>query len=141
MNSLQLISAVRPGGSNKTQRHYLDFLVSGQSLKVILGQKGADLVTLFGWGNNKEYEKHILKVFTLQDKSELKTGRLMIYVCPECGDIDCGAITASFEDLGDRIVWKDFGYETDYGGLSEEYSDIEPIEFDRQSYFDAFSKL
>lgn len=64
----------------------------------------------------------------------------MLYVCPECGDIGCGAITVNILDLGDRIVWRDFAYETNYG-VTEEYSNIKPIEIDRQSYFQAFSKL
>lgn len=141
MESLQLTRAVRTGGSNRTERHYMDFSVSGESLKKVLGQEDADLISPFGWGDNKDYNKRILRVFRLQEQPELSTGRVAIYICPECGDIDCGAITATIQDLGDRIVWKDFGYETDYGGLSETYPQIAPIEFDRQSYFQAFSKL
>jgi len=137
MKSLQLIRAVRVGGSNKVERHYLDFSVSGKPLKELLGQNDADLISPFGWGDNKR----ILRIFRLQEKPELSTGRIALYVCPECGDIACGAITASIQDLGDRIVWKDFGYETDNGELSKTYPKIEPIEFDRQSYFAAFSKL
>jgi hypothetical protein len=92
-----------------------------------------------GW-TTKEYNKHILNVFRLKEKSALDPGRVMIYACAECGDIDCGAITAVILDLGDRIVWKDFGFETGHGGVTEEYA-IEPIEMDRQSYFGAFSGL
>jgi hypothetical protein len=65
----------------------------------------------------------------------------MIYVCPECGDIGCGAITAVIKDYGSSIVWSDFGYETDYGGIGETYDQIVPIEFGRADYFSAFSKL
>lgn len=64
----------------------------------------------------------------------------MLYICPECGDINCGAITANILDLGDKIVWKDFAYETDYEGVTEEYN-IEPIEFEKQNYFHEFSKI
>jgi len=141
MNSLQLRSAIRLGGSNKQERHYLDFIISGQTLREILGINNSDLITPFGWGDNKEYEKDLIQVLTLRKKSDLETGRVMLYVCPECGDIDCGAITAIILDLGDRIVWKDFGYETGYGDVTEEYPIIEPIEIDGQSYFQAFSKL
>ena len=80
-------------------------------------------------------------VFKLQEKPELASGRALIYVCPECGDVDCGAITANIVDYGDRIVWKNFGYETDYGGTSETFTDVEPIEFERQRYFAAFPKF
>jgi len=132
---------MRAGGSNKVERHYLDFSVSGKPLKELLGQDGADLISPLGWGDNKDYNKRILRIFRLQEKPELSTERVALYVCPECGDIACGAITASVQDLGDRIVWRDFGYETDNGELSEAYSEIEPIEFDRQSYFEAFSKV
>jgi hypothetical protein len=141
MKTLQFNDAVRQGSSNQQERHYRDFVVSNQSLRFILGLEKADLISPFGWAENKDYERRILKVFTLRQKSDLATGRVMFYVCPECGDIDCGAITGVIKDLGDRIVWKDFGYETGYGGLSETYPAIEPIEFERQNYFKAFSNL
>jgi len=140
MYTLELRSAIRKGSSNRTEREYLDFIISGQSLKSVLGMKNTDYTTLIGVGN-QEYEKHILNVFRLKEKPNLKTGRVMIYVCPECGDIDCGAITAVIVDMGATIIWKDFGYETGYGGVTEEYTNIEPIEFDRQNYFMAFSEL
>jgi hypothetical protein len=71
---------------------------------------------------------------------DLATGRVMIYVCPDCGDIGCGAITAAILDLGTKIVWRDFAYESGDDGLPDEYLNIEPIEFERQNYFSAFSK-
>ena len=141
MNFLTLNKATRKIGKNQTPRDYFDFFVSGQSLRTILDIEDDDLITLFGWGQNKEYDRHILNVFRLKEKSELDSGRVMIYVCPECGDIDCGAITAIIKDYGDRIVWSNFGYETKYGGLTETYDQIQPVEFDRTSYFSAFSRI
>jgi hypothetical protein len=141
MHTLQLQQALRKGSHNKKEVEYLDFVVSSRSLKSILGLENADYVTLIGYGTNREFVKRILNIFRLKEKSYLSTGRVMIYACPECGDIDCGAITAVILDLGSKIVWKDFGYETGYGGVTEQYSNIEPIEFDRQSYFNAFSRL
>lgn len=141
MKTLELRAAVRQVSLNKTERNYLDFIVSGQPLKTLLNLEKSDLITPFGWGDNKEYTKQILRIFRLQEKSNLQSGRIMLYVCPECGDIGCGAITALIQDLGDRIIWKDFGYETDSGEVMEKYSDIPQVEFERQSYFQAFSKL
>jgi hypothetical protein len=140
MHSLQLQQAIRKGSHNKKEVEYLDFVISGRSLKSILGIENADYATLIGSGTKREFVKQILNIFRLKEKSYLETGRVMIYACPECGDIGCGAITAVILDLGSKIVWKDFGYETGHGGVTEEYSNIEPIEFDRQSYFEAFSK-
>jgi hypothetical protein len=104
MQSLRLQQAIRKGGSNRTEREYLDFVVSGQSLKNILGIENADYATLIGFGTKREYDKQILNIFRLKEKSHLATGRVMIYVCPECGDIDCGAVTAVILDQGSKIV-------------------------------------
>ena len=141
MKILKLSAAVRQVSLNIPERSYLDFTISGQSLKTLLNLEKSDLITLFGWGENKDYTKKILRIFRLQEKSNLQSGRIMLYVCPECGDIGCGAVTVRIEDLGDRIIWKDFGYETDHGGVTKKYSDIPQVEFERQSYFQAFSKL
>jgi hypothetical protein len=141
MDTLSFSKAKRKVGSNQTPREYFDFFVSGQSLRKALEIEDADFITLFGWGSNKEYDKHILNVFRLKEKSQIASGRVMLYVCPECGDIDCGAITASIKDYGDRIIWSDFGFETDYNGRTETYEKIQAIEFDRASYFAAFSKI
>src|SRR5580692_1963851 len=121
MHSLQLQPAIRKGSHNKKEVEYLDFVVSGRSLKSILGLENADYVTLIGYGTNKEFVKQIFNIFRLKEKSYLATGRVMIYACPECSDIDCGAITAVILDLGSKIAWKDFGYETGYGGVTERY--------------------
>ena len=141
IKTLQFQKAVRPGSKNQQERYFLDFFISGQSLRSILELDKANLITPFGWAANKEYERQIIRTFTLREKSELETGRVMLYVCPECGDIDCGAATAIIKDYGERIIWKDFGYETGYNGVSETYPLIAPIEFERQNYFQAFSKL
>ena len=140
MNTLQFKEAVRTGDSNKHERHYFDFIISGQSLRDILKVSKSDLISPFGWFENKAEERLSMQELTLKQKSGLDTGRIMLYVCPECGDIECGAITAIIVDLGDRIVWKDFGYET-ANGISELYSTIQPIEFSRQGYFNAFLHL
>ncbi len=142
MDSLILNKATRKIGANQSPREYFDFIVSGNSLKTILNIETADFITLFCWDIiNREYKNHILNVFRLKEKSPLESGRVMIYVCAECGDIGCGAITASLKDFGDRIIWSDFGYETDYGGITETYDQVKPIEFNRASYFAAFSKI
>lgn len=138
MDILSFNKATRKTGSMQTPREYFDFFVSGISLRKILDIEESDLITPFGWGTNKEYDRHILNVFRLKEKSQINDGRVMLYVCPECGGIDCGAITASIKDYGNRIIWKDFGFETD-NGLSETYEQIQAIEFERSSYFSAFS--
>jgi hypothetical protein len=124
--------------SNQHSRKFLDFLINGRSLLSLLNCD-SDLISPFGWSENKAYEKEILKQYRLQKPSDLGSGRIMLYVCPECGDIGCGAVTFSIKDLGDQIQWSDFGSESDF-------EDIEPINFaalifDRQQYFKAFQAV
>ena len=52
-----------------------------------------DLIGNFGWTNNTEYENGQLCELLTEKKPTLETGRIMFYVCPECGDIGCGALT------------------------------------------------
>jgi hypothetical protein len=37
-----------------------------------------------------------------------------MYVCAECGDLGCGAVTAAVEVGDDKVVWRDFGYQNNY---------------------------
>ena len=40
---------------------------------------------------------------------------------------------------GDKIIWKDFGYENDYSGFDlEEFRNISPFVFDKKKYFAEF---
>jgi hypothetical protein len=57
-------------------------------------------------------------------------------VCPECGDIGCGAIAVRVTRDGGNVVWSDFARENG----SEESSPIgcEPIHFDASQYWHAF---
>jgi hypothetical protein len=141
MDTLTLYKTTNKIGADQTVREYLDFFVSGKSLKTILNIETAEYITLLTWMPNEAYRKHILNVFRLQEKSELESGRVIIYVCNACVDINCGGITALVKEYGDKIIWSEFGYESDRGGLTVSYNQIEPIEFDRTSYFSVFSKI
>lgn len=109
-NSFQFKKTIRPKSFTKKERAYFDYIISGHSLLDLLEINNSNLVTPFGWFENKEYEQRLKQILTLQQKPDLDTGRVTLYVCPECGDIDCGAITATVVDAGDQIQWKDFGF-------------------------------
>lgn len=128
MHSLKFVNTLRAGGSGKTERYYLDFFVSEQPLKKLLGIEGSDSISPFGWINNPKYIKSIIKAFALKEKT-----RATLYVCPECADVECGVFTVEVQENEDKIVWKNFGY----GEMPEEYLEVEPIEFDKQNYFEA----
>jgi len=141
MNTLQFQWATRKSQVNRHERHYLDYIIAGQSLLEKLGLAHLDKISPFGWQTDKAYQWERLNDLALSQQAKQKPQRAILYVCPECGDIDCGVITAQVLDLGNRIVWKDFGYETSYAGLIETYPTAEPIELDREPYFKALLSL
>ena len=126
----------------KHERNYVDFVVSGQPLSEVFQTKVSDMISMFGWGVNTDYEKRTIKEYLKQEPSELETGRTIIYGCSECGDIGCGAITAEIIHDGDKIIWKDFGYENNYSGFDlENYKHIPPFVFDKEQYEAEFDKI
>jgi hypothetical protein len=124
------------------ERNYIDFIVSGQSLGQIFGLPDSDLIGTFGWSENKDYENKQIDEFLGLEKPELITGRTSFYVCPECGDIGCGAITAMIEITDDYVIWRDFGYENNYSKpVFDDYKEIGPFKFDKRDYNTIFEKL
>jgi hypothetical protein len=132
MNIFTLAPASRKIGSSSS-RTYLDFVISGRSLKDLL--RLSDLVTplCHQWQTTEVHRsiEHLL----LQSAS-LRNGRVPIYVCAECGDIGCGVVSAEIVREDDAIIWRDFGRENNY---EEEvhrdlYSHVGPINFSWSQY-------
>ncbi|HEX7415540.1 MAG TPA: hypothetical protein VF411_15980 [Bacteroidia bacterium] len=129
-------------GSTIADRKYLDFIISGQSLGQLFGLTDGDLIGTFGWMVNKEYENKLIDEFLGLVKPELETGRTSFYVCPECGDIGCGAITAKIITTDSKVIWQDFGYENNYSEPDlTNYKHVGPFSFDKTEYRDTFVKL
>ena len=38
---------------------------------------------------------------------------MSVYVCPECGDLGCGAVTIALAVDVETVTWSDWGYQTD----------------------------
>lgn len=147
METLTFGQGHRPGqtfknGSTQAERKYVDFIVSGQSLGQVFGLPDLDMIGTFGWTEDKELENKTIDEFIGKATPELETGRTMFYVCPECGDIGCGAITAKIEITENKVIWKDFGYENNYSAPQlDDYKSIAPLEFDKTEYIKAFEQL
>ncbi len=124
---LRLIPAFRPGrvlagGGQKTQRHFLDFQVDG----VVLGQvvRGrADVVSVLVTDWPAGFPAQQVGQLLGEVPSSLPGGRVALYVCPECGDLGCGGVTALVERAHDEVVWRDLGWQTS----NDPELDLEPF--------------
>jgi len=128
----------REGGGGGTQRDYLDIIVDGQPLSEILG---GDMVSCLGWFVPEENAKAARRLL-LEEAADLPDNRRTLYVCPECGDIGCGAVSLVVERVEDKIIWRDFGYENNYEEVvrTEGYENVGPFVFDRAEYEEAIKK-
>ena len=133
---LTLREARRKGWEGNAERIYFDFYISGNRLFDLLG-KGfdADAITPLGWGSIESQERAVAELL-LRQEPLLPTRRCMLYVCPQCGDISCGAITVRVEQDQSFIVWKDFGYEHDWEENLHlgRFTSIGPFYFERDAY-------
>ena len=83
-----------------------------------------------GWVNLNE---HSLKQLLLRESPETSTERRLIYVCPECADIGCGAYGCKITKSGNTYVWSDFAYENGYEEPNP-IEDLGPFEFSADNY-------
>ncbi|WP_184509145.1 hypothetical protein [Terracoccus luteus] len=68
---------------------------------------------------------------------DLPDGRVSLYVCPECGDLGCGAVTARLTFDADVVTWQAIGHQTDYAEAASGLGDdgmFYDLAFDRASY-------
>jgi hypothetical protein len=128
------LSWTKVSSKENSDEQYLDFIVSGQPLREYLGIKSKSSVTPFGFFPNIAEQKRALKEFRLQQKTKLLGDRIELYICEYCGDILCGSITAKIIDKGDKIIWKQFAYQSDPDEIGEVIH-VAALEFDRLEYF------
>lgn len=135
ISALRLEWKRRPGGLGRTKREFLDFVVDGKSLSTVIGEGVGDQISCLGWFASEENAKAVRRLL-LEEPADFPNDRRSLYVCPECGDLGCGAISVVIEAAGDQIVWRDFGFENNYDNevVSSGYAEIGPIIFDRADY-------
>jgi hypothetical protein len=112
---------ITPGESIVTERHSVDFLVNGLSLFAATKADERGLCGCF-WAAGtdarlKAYNQNVAEQLTfarptwVQEINGTVECRVMLFVCPECGDLGCGAITADIARDGDLVVWSRFGHQ------------------------------
>jgi hypothetical protein len=111
-----LAPAMRAGGvlangAYQAHREFMDFIVDGRPLLFRLSD--LDAVSLLASDVPPTvFTAHVRRLL-LKAEPPLAGGRYIIYGCPECEGLECGAVTAVIERDGDDIVWRDFAWQTD----------------------------
>ncbi|HEV8199268.1 MAG TPA: hypothetical protein VGS03_04540 [Candidatus Polarisedimenticolia bacterium] len=117
--------------TDQSERRYADFLIDETPLRNMFG---SGLIGALGWGV-PEYEVQLVNQLLL--RADPPRSRQMLLVCPECGDLGCGAITADVSLSAGLFVWSQFGFENDYDpNMSEfdSYRSVGPFAFEAGPY-------
>lgn len=139
LSALTLDRVNRPGSSSGgctvTERNYLDFRIDGCSvLNILTSTDGthSDFMTPFVSGFPQQNQTFVADLLC-RDLPEGGAARVIIYICPECGDIGCGAYSVEIERSDIGIVWGSFAYENGYESPLP-IGDIGPFVFDPDEY-------
>jgi hypothetical protein len=138
-NTLSQRQLVRPGSSSGgctvAERLSIDFLVDGESLlQTLVKVDGghADFMGCFVKGYPEQNAKNAEKLI-VHEKPDTNTGRVLLYICPECGDIGCGAYSAHVTKTDGYYMWSEFAYENGYEA-ARLLDGIGPFSFEDNTY-------
>ncbi|MGX1507689.1 UNVERIFIED_CONTAM: hypothetical protein RKD43_006314 [Streptomyces graminofaciens] len=141
-----LAPAMRTGGvladgAYQVHRDFTDFIVDGRPLLHRLSD--LDAVSPLASDIPPAVFTDHLRRLLLEAEAPLSDGRYVIYGCPECEGLECGAVTAVIERDGDDVVWRDFAWQTE-GTADLElngYHGIGPFRFRGEEYRAALEQL
>ncbi|MEU0443257.1 oxidoreductase [Streptomyces sp. NPDC006186] len=141
-----LAPAIRAGavlGDHHYQVHrdFLDFVVDGRPLLYRLS--GLDAVSPLASDVPPAVFTEQVHSLLLEAPAPLPGGRYIVYGCPECADLGCGAVTAVIERDGDDYVWRDFAWQTaeDVDLERDGYPGTGPFRFRGEEYRAALRSL
>lgn len=141
-----LAPAMRAGGvlvdgSYQVHRDFMDFVVDGHPLLHQLAD--LDAVSPLASDVPPAIFTHHVRRLLLEAAPPLPDGRYVLYGCPECEGLECGAVTVVIEREGRDIVWRDFAWQTTETADRERdgYHGIGPFRFDADEYRAELTRL
>ncbi|MFB7507372.1 oxidoreductase [Streptomyces broussonetiae] len=133
--------AVLADGGYQVHRDFVDFVVDGRPLLFQLSD--LDAVSPLASDVPPAIFTEQVRALLLEAEPPLPDGRFVLYGCPECEDLACGAVTAVIERDGEDYVWRDFVWQTDEHADPERngYPGIGPFRFHGPGYRAALTAL
>jgi hypothetical protein len=136
-DQLEFAALHRIGGANpqKQERHSFDFVINGVSL---FEATQASKYDMCGSLSNPQFELEMARQINGRTAAMLTSDvpvgghRVALFVCPECGDFACGAITAHVSRTERGVQWSNFAYENGFDAVSE--LGLGPFEFEWGAY-------
>lgn len=132
---------VLANGDYRAHRDFVDFVVDGRPLLFQLSD--LDAVSPLASDVPPAIFTAQVRGLLLETDPPLPGGRHIVYGCPECEDLACGAVTAVIEADGADFTWRDFAWQTDEHADLERnsYHGIGPFRFRGTEYREALAAL
>lgn len=115
------------------QEVWWEYFISGNSLKHYLGLSDSAGIPPFGWSNQAYMHLQSVRELLIDVETNLVDGRVLLYLCPACGEFECGSVTASVAQNDELVIWRDFAYTHDRETVGDIYK-AAPIVFERPAY-------
>jgi hypothetical protein len=120
------------------ESHFLDFVVDAESLAArvapLIDFVSINLVTPLNRAWLPAVPAAIEALLGRRAPAGLAGGQVALLVCGECGDLGCGAITASLGLNASSVSWRDFRWERDNAEPPTALDGLGPITFRRDDY-------
>jgi hypothetical protein len=130
------------GGTTTKGRTSVDFVIDGEGLLTRLvaadGGGHGDFMGCFVLGL-PELNQAKSALLAGQSAAETDEGRVLLYLCPECGDIRCGAYAAKVQVGPELVEWSDFAYENGYEP-GRRLANLGPFVFGLSEYRDVIAR-
>lgn len=135
------VGAVLADGGYQVHRDFVDFVVDGSPLLFRLAD--LDAVSPLASDLPPAVLDTQVRALLLEDEPPLPGGRFVLYGCPECADLGCGAVTVVIERDGDDYRWRDFAWQTgEHVDLDRDgYHGTGPFHFHGPAYRAALTAL
>ncbi|MEV0266741.1 oxidoreductase [Streptomyces sp. NPDC050617] len=132
---------VLAGGAYQLHRDFLDFIIDGRPLLLRLAD--VDAVSPLASDLGPSIFASEVRRLLLEADTPPADSRFVIYGCPECEGLECGAVTAVIERDGADIVWRDFAWQTDTTPDLERngYAGVGPFRFRGEEYRGELERL
>ncbi|RZS33924.1 hypothetical protein EV193_11074 [Herbihabitans rhizosphaerae] len=108
---------------SQTPRRFLDYVIDGRSF---YAAHGGDRISPFGWFGADAEDLAARRLF---GRAAPHLGsRTALAVCPECGELECGAITAEIVVEEHTVRWVEVAFSS-FDSEAEEYG-VQAVQLD-----------
>ncbi|TPW13656.1 MAG: hypothetical protein FD127_1891 [Acidimicrobiaceae bacterium] len=120
--------------NSQQERRFLDFVLDSKPTCPTVLANGGDNISPLWLGGGHEWCRTAIDRLLGEAEPDAPGGRVSVYVCAECADLGCGAITVLVERSDATVSWRNWGYQNNYDDWFVRLDDLPDVTFDAAQY-------